>query len=287
MKQDVARLVRREKGGVRRVWAVANQKGGVGKTTTTVTLAGQLAREGHRVLMFDLDPHGSLTTYFRQDPDTIEWSVYTLFKDRAEGREMPRYGRVLSKTGTENLWLMPASTAQATLDRQLGAEEGMGLVIARAVRDLSDRFDYVFLDCPPMLGVLMVNALAACDQLVIPVQTEFLALKGLERMLHTLQMVMRARHQQVPHLVVPTMFDRRTRASTEALQALRERHAEALWDDLIPVDTQFREASKAGVPLSCWRPSSRGARAYARLADTLLGRRDGSGTVPVDTRVTA
>ncbi|HSH29071.1 MAG TPA: ParA family protein [Thiohalobacter sp.] len=257
---------------MKKIWAVANQKGGVGKTTTAVTLAGQLSAEGGRVLLIDLDPHGSLTTYFGQDPDGIELSVYTLFKDRAEKRPQPRYDQVLLETAFENLSLLPASTALATLDRQLGAEAGMGLVIARALQDLEARFDYVFMDCPPMLGVLMVNALAACDQLLIPVQCEFLALKGLERMLHTLKMIARARGESPAHLIVPTMYDRRTRASGEALEVLRQRYPERLWSELIPVDTQFREASKAGKPLSLFQRSARGARAYGRLLDCLLQR---------------
>ncbi|MAT64041.1 MAG: cobalamin biosynthesis protein CobQ [Gammaproteobacteria bacterium] len=263
---------------MKKIWAVANQKGGVGKTTTAVTLAGQLSAEGERVLLIDLDPHGSLTTYFGQDPDGIELSVYTLFKDRADKRSEPRYDQVLLETAFENLFLLPASTALATLDRQLGAEEGMGLVIARALQDLDARFDYVFIDCPPMLGVLMVNALAACDQLLIPVQCEFLALKGLERMLHTLKMIARARGESPAHLIVPTMYDRRTRASGEALEVLRQRYPELLWSEVIPVDTQFREASKAGKPLSLSQRSARGARAYVRLLDHLL-QRDGEAAV--------
>lgn len=268
---NIAQLRPRSETEMKKTWAVANQKGGVGKTTTTVTLAGQLAREGCNTLMIDLDPHGSLTTYFQLDPDTIDPSVYTLFKNKAD-RQPPDYGQVIHATAFEHLWLMPASTALATLDRQLGAKAGMGLVIAEAVNDLSEQFDYVLIDCPPMLGVLMVNALAACQQLLIPVQTEFLAIKGLERMLHTLTMITRSRGAPLPHLIVPTMFDRRTRASSEGLEMLQQRFADQLWSAVIPIDTQFREASTAAKPLSIWQPRSRGARAYATLVDDLLER---------------
>ena len=263
-----------------KIWAVANQKGGVGKTTTAVTLAGQLTAEGQRVLMVDLDPHGSLTTYFRLDPDSIETSVYTLFKDRAERRPRNHYRDLLRPTDYDNLTLLPAATALATLDRQLGAQDGMGLVLTQTLSDLQAHYDHVFIDCPPMLGVLMVNALAACHRLLIPVQCEFLALKGLERMLHTLKMVSRARGGEVPRLVVPTMYDRRTRAAAETLQILIERYGSEVWPSVIPIDTQFREASKLGRPLPIWQPRARGAQAYLSLLDTLL-ERPSSGDAPV------
>jgi chromosome partitioning protein len=249
------------------VWAVANQKGGVGKTTTTVTMAGLLAQRGKSTLMIDLDPHGSLTTYFGHDPDSIETSVYSLFQN--EGSAL-RDDELCLPTQVENLYLMPASTALATLDRQLGAREGMGLILARAIQRMSGRFEHVFIDCPPVLGVLMVNALAASDRLLIPVQTEFLALKGLERMLRTLNMILRARQKPLSYTIVPTMFDRRTRASLESLKDLREHHPDEIWKSVIPIDTQFREASRLGLPLNMLSPHSRGAIAYATLLDTVL-----------------
>jgi chromosome partitioning protein len=249
------------------IWTVANQKGGVGKTTTAVTLAGLCAGRGQRVLLLDLDPHGSLTSYFGYDPETLETGIYSLFQSETLTSEAVL--EVMRETSEANLQLLPASTALATLDRQLGARGGMGLVIGRALAAVRERFDHVLIDCPPMLGVLMVNALAACDRLIIPVQTEFLALKGLERMLHTLAMIERARSLQVAYTIVPTMFDRRTRASVDSLRALRERFAAHLWGDLIPVDTRFREASRAGRPLGQIWPDSRGAQAYGRLLEYL------------------
>ena len=253
-----------------KVWTVANQKGGVGKTTTTVSLGGLLVAWGFRTLMVDIDPHGSLTSYFRYDPDAIEESSYSLFQAAAEKRAI-NAGHLIHQTGTEGLDLLPASVALATLDRQAGKLEGMGLVLKKALDGLSDQYDFVLIDCPPMLGVLMVNALAACERLIIPVQTEFLALKGLERMLHTLKMILRARTTPLPYNIVPTMFDQRTRASIETLRVMRENYPEHLWQEVIPIDTKFREASRAGLPPAIYDPRARGVQAYAKLLENLQG----------------
>jgi len=248
-----------------KVWAIANQKGGVGKTTSAVTLAGLLTQRGYRVLLVDIDPHGSLTSYFRFNPDELESSVFTLFQNQTLNPV-----KLIRPTRFENLHILPATMALATLDRQLGARSGMGLVLSRALKSMADRYDYAMIDCPPMLGVLMVNAMAACDHLVVPVQTEFLALKGLERMLKTLGMITRSRSVRLPYTIVPTMFDRRTRASIETLKLLRARYSNELWNAVIPVDTQFREASRIGVPLPLLAPQSRGVKAYTHLLDTLI-----------------
>jgi len=246
------------------VWAIANQKGGVGKTTTTISLAGHLAQQGARVLLIDIDPHGSMTAYFGMEPDAPGASVYSLFKAAADGVVLNPL-RVIHPTAFEQISLMPAATALATLDRQLGKQDGMGLVLKRALALLHDQFDVVLIDCPPILGVTMVNALAVAEFLFIPVQTEFLALKGLERMLNTLAMVQRSRKQRLDYLIVPTMVDMRTRASRDTLQTLRDRYPSELWADFIPVDTLFREASRLGSPLSFLQPDSRGSQAYAAL----------------------
>ena len=246
------------------IWAVANQKGGVGKTTTAVTLAGVMQKRGHSVLLVDLDPHGSLTSYFGIDPDEVDPSGYELFQQTVAVKS------VIRKTRFKGLSFIPASSALATLDRQLGARDGMGLVIKRALEKVQGEYDLAIIDCPPMLGLLMVNALAACEQLLIPVQTEFLALKGLERMVHTLSMIQKARKNNLSYTIVPTFFDRRLKASIDSLRTLRAGYASNIWDGVVPIDTQFREASRQGVPLSIARPSCRGSRAYSHLLDYML-----------------
>lgn len=252
-----------------RIWAVANQKGGVGKTTSVVSLGGLLAQRGKRVLVVDLDPHGSLTSWFGHDPDTIQQSVFNLFQHQGKVPDgLP--AQLITETSCPGLSLMPASTALATLERRMVGVEGMGLIISRALTQLWDDFDYVILDNTPSLGVLMVNALAAAQHLIIPVQTEFLAIKGLERMLHTLQMIMRSQKNELPYTVVPTLFDRRTQASMKSLNLLRKTYPESLWRFAVPVDTKFRDASQTGVVPSLLDASTHGVRAYTRLLEDLL-----------------
>lgn len=249
-----------------KIWTIANQKGGVGKTTAVVTLAGWLQARGHRVLLVDLDPQASLTSYFSQDAEAASRSVYNLFDDR----RIRALDLVLNPAG-DSPALLGAVPALATLDRQLGSQKGQGLILRQALSPLAAHFDNVLLDCPPTLGILMINALAAADRVVVPTQTEHLALKGLERMTRTLEMVNRSRPRHLQHLIVPTMFDRRTRASNHALEELRSRYqSPVLWSGVVPVDTRFREASEQGKPLSQLAPDSRGAEAFRCLLDDLL-----------------
>lgn len=251
------------------VWAVCNQKGGVAKTTTVITLASQLAQRGESTLILDLDPHGSLTTYLGYDPDVIETSIYTLFQ-KLDDTPKGAIFQSLKKTQHENIFLLPASTAMATLDRQLGAQQGKGLIIRKTLNFFKDRFKHVFIDCPPMLGVLMINALAACDRLLIPVQTEFLSMKGLEHMLHTVSMINHSRRSSLPYFIVPTMHDAHSPAANDILQQLRQQYGPQVWNQVIPIDPAFREASKLGLPLPAMNPRAEGSLAYEHLLDTLI-----------------
>jgi len=251
------------------ILTVANQKGGVGKTTTVATLAGILSERGLPTIMLDMDPHGSLTSYFGLNPDEIEKSIYNVFKyDGRHYEEMVT--DLIIETRFDHLYILPASTAMATLDRQLGTQSGKGLVIKNMLAALHQRFENVLIDCPPNLGILMINAMAACDHLIVPVQTEFLALKGLERMVRTIEMMSKSRQVDIPYSVLPTMFDKRTRASLAALRNLREKHADHLSEVIIPIDTKFREASRMGVPLSVISRNDRGVKAYKKFMNLLI-----------------
>lgn len=251
-----------------KIWAIANQKGGVGKTTTTVSLGGLLAAWGFRTLMIDIDPHGSLTSYFGHDPDTLDHSSYDLFLAVGEKRQLDTRS-VIMPTGTDGLDLIPATVALASLDRQSGRLDGLGLALRKMIEQVKGDYDYVLVDCPPVLGILLINALAACQHLVIPVQTEFLAMKGLERMLNTIKMVTRARTHPLQYTIVPTFYDQRTRASVDTLDQMRRDYDSHLWTGFIPIDTKLRDASRAGVPPPIYDPRSRAVRAYTDLLETL------------------
>ncbi len=255
------------------VWTVANQKGGVGKTTTTVALAGLAAEQGQRVLLLDLDPHGSLTSYFRQDPDTLEGSSFTLFSERQQLAPALLDSLILTAV-YPGIDLIGAGTALATLERRAVGQDGLGLVINRALALLQDRYELVVIDTPPLLGVLLVNALAACQQLIITVQTEFLALKGLERMTHTLKMMARSRQYQTQYTIVPVMYDKRTQASVSSLQTLRHDYPAHIWPGRIPIDTKLRDASRNGVPPHVEAPDSRAVEAYRSLFKYLWQRQN-------------
>jgi chromosome partitioning protein len=252
-----------------RIWSVANQKGGVGKTTSVVALGGLLAAQGQRVLLVDLDPHGSLTSYFRIDSDSLQKSSFDIFQmplpfaaDSVQALILP--------TSQPRLALMPAVTTLATVERVMQGQEGLGLRLARALAQVAHRYDYALIDTPPVLGVLMINALAACEKLLIPVQTEHLAIKGLERMLRTLTMINRSRKTELPFVIIPTMFDRRTHASTVSLRTLRNDHMAHVWPGVVPVDTRFRDASKTGEVPSAFDARARGVQAYDGLLRYLL-----------------
>jgi len=249
------------------VWTVANQKGGVGKTTTTIALAGLLAECSKRVLIVDTDPHASLSYYFGIESEDLELSVYDLFIQESSTEQILQS---LCPTPYSYIDILPAIMGLATLDRSLGAQGGMGLVLKKAIRKISQDYDYVLIDCPPVLGVLMVNALAAADKIVVPVQTEFLALKGLERMIKTLDLMQGEQEKPFRYTIVPTMFDKRTKASTIANQQLQDTYKEKVWPGVIPIDTNFRNASLVQKVPSHFSVNTRGVLAYKSLLDYLI-----------------
>lgn len=245
-----------------RAWAIANQKGGVGKTTTSLCLARGLATAGHRVLLLDLDPHASLTRAFEVPSDPPPSGTHDLFNGSGAGLlELARY------TDIPDLQLVAAQPALATLERRGATQPGLGLALGRALHSVRDVYDYVLMDCPPTLGLLMVNALAAADRLIVPTQTDPLALHGLADMLRTAEMVERSRRRPLPRHVLPTLFDRRTRTGVASLYELQDRYGERVWPYAVPMDTRLRDAASL---TKADPPDGRGVDMYRRALKWLL-----------------
>ena len=221
-----------------------------------------------KVLLIDTDPHASLTNYFDYDSDAQEHTLFDVFLNTGLSREELLASALDTKY--ENIRIIPGSIALSTLDRTLGSMQGVGHILGNALKKLENDFDAVLIDCPPVLGVLMVNALAASSRIVVPTQTEFLALKGLERMMKTFEILHSTVEEPFNYIIVPTMYDRRTNASIESLQTIRRQYGDKVWKHYIPVDTKFRDSSSQHVPPALLIPDSRGSRAYSFLLDNLL-----------------
>lgn len=269
------------------VWTVVNQKGGVGKTTSSISLAGCLSSLGYKVLLIDLDPQASLTHYLGYDSETLSYNVYDLFIASQHLQSLNKvFPEVLLDTQIKNVTLIPSHMALATLDRSLAEQKGKGLIIKNLIKSSATNYDYVIIDCQPVLGVLMVNALLAAKQIILPTQTEHLAKLGLKKMLLTLAQMHNNLEVETKTWVVPTMFDRRLKACVSAFESLRDMFNPAnaaikghvtslyprahLWRGYIPLDTKFREASVLGKPINETAANSRGCFAYQKLTGELI-----------------
>jgi chromosome partitioning protein len=248
--------------------AFANQKGGVGKTTTVVNLASYLALAGDRVLVLDLDPQGNATSGLGVDRNRSE-SVYDAVIDAVALADLT------VETSVPGLALVPSSIALAGAEVELAPIEQRERRLARLIEPVRALYDYVFIDCPPSLGLLTVNALTAADATLIPIQCEYYALEGLTQLLATVNLV---RDHLNPGLEVKgavlTMFDPRTNLGTDVAREVRAHLGDRVYDTVIPRSVRLSEAPSHGLPIHVYAPSSKGAIAYAELAAEIR-RRDG------------
>ena len=241
--------------------ACANQKGGVGKTTTVVNLASYLAIAGDRVLVIDLDPQGNATSGLGLDPSQLDGSIYDAVIDDVHLRDLVVAGPM------DRLAVVPSSIALAGAEIELAPLEQRERRLARLVRAIADDYDYILIDSPPSLGLLTVNALTAADAVLIPIQCEYYALEGLTQLIATVNLV---RDHLNPSLalkgVVLTMYDARTNLSADVAREVRGHLGQAVYETIIPRSVRLSEAPSHGLPISLYRPDSRGAEAYAALA---------------------
>jgi chromosome partitioning protein len=257
--------------------ACANQKGGVGKTTTVVNLASYLALAGDRILVIDLDPQGNATSGLGIDR-TLSRSVYDAVIDAVALDELT------IDTSIAGLSLIPSSIALAGAEVELAPIEQRERRLDRLLDPVEDRYDYVFIDCPPSLGLLTVNALTAADSTLIPIQCEYYALEGLSQLLATVNLV---RDHLNPRLEVKgavlTMFDARTNLSSEVAAEVRRHLGSRVYKTVIPRSVRLSEAPSHGLPIHLYAPTSKGAEAYAALASEIRAR-DGRITPGAATR---
>ncbi len=247
--------------------ACANQKGGVGKTTTVVNLASYLARSGCRVLIVDLDPQGNATSGVGLAGREIDRSIYQVLVANGNVQDL------ITAAGVEGLSIIPSSRDLAGAEVELVPIASRERRLSRALAPVRAAYDYVLMDCPPSLGLLTVNALTAADSVLIPIQCEYYALEGLGQLLSTIDLV---RDHLNPELsvkgVVLTMFDARTTLSSDVGAEVRRHLGDRVFQTQIPRSVRLAEAPSYGRPISEYSPASRGALAYAALADELLAR---------------
>jgi len=252
--------------------ALCNQKGGVGKTTTTINLGAALAETGRRVLLVDFDPQGSLSVGLGVNPHTLESSIYNVMLGRGVDVH-----EVLLPSGTENLDLLPANIDLSAAEVQLVSEVAREQTLRRVLKPLRPDYDIILIDCAPSLGLLTVNALTAADKVIMPLELEFFALRGIALLTDTIEKVQERLNPELEVLgILGTMYDGRTIHSREVLARVVEAFGDMVFHSVIRRTIKFPETTVAGEPITSYAPTSGGADAYRLLAREVLARCPGA-----------
>lgn len=244
--------------------AIANQKGGVGKTTTALCLGAAFVILGKKTLVMDLDPHASATIHLAYYPENIEESVLDIFLTDEFSVEF--FNGLIKKNKRHFFDFIPGSIKLSAIEAELKDKMGKGLILKKAMNVLKEYYDYIILDCPPNFGVILINALVASTLTVIPIQAEFLALHGLKLTFDTIRMLNKVLEEPVSYKALATMFDKRVGACRRVIEVLKHNLRDRFFNTIISIDTKFREASAKGQIIYNIYPNSRGAKQYLELA---------------------
>ena len=252
-----------------RIIVVANQKGGVGKTTTTINLSASLAESGQKVLVIDMDPQGNTTSGLGVDKDTEENTVYELLLGEAE------IGQCIKENIYENLSIIPSNVNLAGAEIELIGVEDKENLLKNALKLVKDKYNFILIDCPPSLNMLTINSMCAGNTVLVPIQCEYYALEGLSQLIHTIDLV---KDRLNPDLeiegVVFTMYDARTNLSLQVVENVKSNLEQTLYKSIIPRNVRLAEAPSYGMPITAYDSKSAGAEAYRLLAEEVIHRGD-------------
>lgn len=245
--------------------AVFNQKGGVGKTTTVINLSACLASKGKKVLMIDIDPQGNTTSGIGIDKNDLQYTIYDVLINGMEAKEC------ILDTNQENLYILPSSVQLAGAEIELTAINKRELKLRECIDSIKENYDYIFIDCPPSLGLLSINALSAVDSVLIPIQCEYYALEGVSQLMNTIKLVKKNLNPELEiEGVVLSMFDGRTNLSIQVVDEVKKYFRGKVYTTMIPRNVRLAEAPSYGMSILQYDVKSKGAEAYQELADEFI-----------------
>lgn len=251
-----------------RIIAIANQKGGVGKTTTAINLSACLAERGQKVLAIDMDPQGNMSSGLGLDKDNIEKTIYDMIIGEAEIEE------VIQKGTIENLDILPSNVDLSAAEIELIDVENKEFVVKNSVQKIKDEYDFIIIDCPPSLSLLTINSMTTADSVLVPIQCEYYALEGLSQLIHTVELVKDRLNSRLEiEGVVFTMYDARTNLSLQVVENVKDNLQQNIYKTIIPRNIRLAEAPSYGTPINQYDPKSAGAESYMRLAQEVIEKR--------------
>ena len=251
-----------------KVICIFNQKGGVGKTTTNINLCSYLAMEGYRVLTLDIDPQGNTTSGLGLDKKNLELSMYDVLTS-----ETPLNDVIIKSDLIQNLSIAPSTMELAGAEIEIIEKNDREQILAKKIKELEDKYDYIFIDCPPSLGSLTINALTASDSVLIPIQCEFYALEGVSQLINTVQLVKKSLNKDLSvEGVLMTMYDYRTNLSNEVFREVEKYFNDLMFKSTIPRNIRLAESPSFGLPIMLYDEKCKGAEAYMKFTKEFIER---------------